>query len=108
MLYIMRHGKTEWNSLHKLQGRTDIPLNDEGRLMALNACTVLWLNRVARFFFMFIISYKYIFLSNESLSKRFISTHNIFPNLQYNPHHVLLHFKNPSKSSIYTTKMTML
>ena len=36
MLYIMRHGKTEWNSLHKLQGRTDIPLNDEGRLMALN------------------------------------------------------------------------
>lgn len=51
MLYIMRHGKTEWNSLNKLQGRTDIPLNDEGRLMALNACTVLWLNRVARFFF---------------------------------------------------------
>lgn len=27
MLYITRHGKTEWNSLHKLQGRTDIPLN---------------------------------------------------------------------------------
>lgn len=108
MLYIMRHGKTEWNSLHKLQGRTDIPLNDEGRLMALNACTALWLNRVAHFFFMSIISYKYIFLSNESLSKRFISTHNIFPNLQYNPHHVPLHFKNPSKSSIYTTKMTML
>ena len=52
MLYIMRHGKTEWNSLHKLQGRTDIPLNDEGRLMALNACTALWLNRVARFFFL--------------------------------------------------------
>lgn len=51
MLYIMRHGKTEWNSLHKLQGRTDIPLNDEDRLMALNACTALWLNRVARFFF---------------------------------------------------------
>ena len=30
MLYIMRHGKTEWNELHKLQGRTDIPLNEEG------------------------------------------------------------------------------
>ena len=27
MLYIMRHGKTEWNSLHKLQGRTDCPIN---------------------------------------------------------------------------------
>jgi len=34
MLYIMRHGKTEWNKLHKLQGRTDIPLNEEGRAMA--------------------------------------------------------------------------
>ncbi len=34
MLYIMRHGKTEWNTLHKIQGRTDIPLSDEGREMA--------------------------------------------------------------------------
>ena len=34
MLYIMRHGKTDWNELHKLQGRTDIPLNEEGRRMA--------------------------------------------------------------------------
>ena len=34
MLYIIRHGKTDWNDLHKLQGRTDIPLNDEGRQMA--------------------------------------------------------------------------
>ena len=34
MLYIMRHGKTEWNELHKLQGRTDIPLNEEVRQMA--------------------------------------------------------------------------
>lgn len=37
MLYIMRHGKTEWNAKHKLQGRTDIPLNDDGRVMAENA-----------------------------------------------------------------------
>lgn len=37
MLYIMRHGKTDWNVKHKLQGRTDIPLNNDGRLMAENA-----------------------------------------------------------------------
>jgi probable phosphoglycerate mutase len=34
MLYIMRHGKTDWNVRHKLQGRTDVPLNEEGRQMA--------------------------------------------------------------------------
>ncbi|MDO5340362.1 MAG: histidine phosphatase family protein [Eubacteriales bacterium] len=37
MLYIMRHGRTDWNVSHKLQGRTDIPLNDEGRMMAAEA-----------------------------------------------------------------------
>ena len=36
-LYLMRHGRTDWNNLKKLQGRTDIPLNDEGRQMAQNA-----------------------------------------------------------------------
>ena len=34
MLYLMRHGRTDWNLRHKLQGRTDIPLNEEGRAMA--------------------------------------------------------------------------
>ena len=34
MLYVLRHGKTDWNEKHKLQGRTDIPLNEEGRRMA--------------------------------------------------------------------------
>lgn len=34
MLYIMRHGKTDWNAKYKMQGRTDIPLNEEGRAMA--------------------------------------------------------------------------
>ena len=37
MLYIMRHGKTEWNKKHRIQGRTDIPLNDDGREMAAKA-----------------------------------------------------------------------
>lgn len=37
MLYIMRHGKTDWNEKHKLQGHTDVPLNDEGREMAKRA-----------------------------------------------------------------------
>lgn len=37
MLYIMRHGRTDWNSLRKLQGRKNIPLNDEGRRMAAQA-----------------------------------------------------------------------
>ena len=34
MLYIIRHGRTDWNDRHKLQGRTDVPLNGEGRRMA--------------------------------------------------------------------------
>lgn len=34
MLYIMRHGRTDYNKLHKLQGRTDTKLNEEGRAMA--------------------------------------------------------------------------
>lgn len=37
MLYIMRHGKTDWNAKHKLQGSVDIPLNEEGRQMARTA-----------------------------------------------------------------------
>ncbi len=34
MLYILRHGRTDWNDKHKIQGHTDIPLNDEGCRMA--------------------------------------------------------------------------
>lgn len=37
MLYIMRHGRTDWNARKKMQGRTDIPLNEEGRQMAIKA-----------------------------------------------------------------------
>lgn len=31
-LYVVRHGKTIWNEKRKVQGITDIPLTDEGRL----------------------------------------------------------------------------
>lgn len=37
MLYIIRHGMTDWNSLRILQGQTDIALNEEGRQMAIDA-----------------------------------------------------------------------
>lgn len=33
-LYIMRHGETEWNHTLRLQGQTDIPLNENGRVLA--------------------------------------------------------------------------
>lgn len=33
----MRHGQTDWNALRKLQGRSDVPLNDNGRLMVEDA-----------------------------------------------------------------------
>lgn len=34
MLYIVRHGETVWNRLRRVQGHTDIPLNDYGRHLA--------------------------------------------------------------------------
>ena len=34
MIYIVRHGQTDWNVLHKIQGKMDICLNDKGREQA--------------------------------------------------------------------------
>ena len=33
-VYFMRHGDTDWNSVKRLQGRTDIPLNEKGIALA--------------------------------------------------------------------------
>lgn len=34
ILYIVRHGETEWNRMGKMQGKTDISLSEDGRKLA--------------------------------------------------------------------------
>lgn len=41
LIYLLRHGETDWNLEHRLQGREDIPLNENGIRMTHEAKKML-------------------------------------------------------------------
>lgn len=41
LFYILRHGETDWNRDGRLQGQTDVPLNDVGRDQARSVASVV-------------------------------------------------------------------
>ena len=43
-IYVFRHGETDWNAVHRIQGREDIPLNENG----IAQVCVIDLNQVER------------------------------------------------------------
>ncbi len=38
---LVRHGQTDWNRIRRIQGASDIPLNDVGRRQARDAASGL-------------------------------------------------------------------
>ncbi|MFC7532092.1 histidine phosphatase family protein [Actinoplanes sp. GCM10030250] len=40
-LLVWRHGNTDWNAGHRVQGQSDVPLNDVGRRQAAEAAALL-------------------------------------------------------------------
>jgi broad specificity phosphatase PhoE len=47
MILLARHGETEWNAIGRLQGHTDVELNDNGRAQARVLATELAAARIA-------------------------------------------------------------